>query len=421
MATNALEPGQFNNDKLLDTTKKPVSNPFANVKWDPNSIVDFLKSSGGDSSMASRAKLFETQGLGSAGTYKGTAAQNMALLAKMKGYQGGTTTGKFGSSSGVGMDKKNTTAMGAAGQSIVPTTTPNQPPVQTPTPTQVASDPQLTAFETQKNEAFTQIDNQYKPQEDMLHQNLASVVAGYQEDKKKAMAGAEAEYAKANPYGSGSDKEMFMKAISENYDTQIKQATMEFGSQMNQLTAAKQAAKNDVTTQYQTQVSEYRANQATQFKDFITGVKEGSQPSDAEIQEAMQMAVAAGKDPMMAFSEIMGAKKVYQGVQTKEEQAQARLDLAIASGNRAEEASARAELASAKALESKEGYGKATIVEQMGVQKFIASSPTVNINGKDVVLTSADWAAAKEDPDMFNFLFGEAIKAGAMSETTVAQ
>lgn len=56
---------------------------------DPNSIVDYLKSTGQSSDYASRAKLYESKGLGTAQSYtqagKSNASQNLALLQALRG------------------------------------------------------------------------------------------------------------------------------------------------------------------------------------------------------------------------------------------------------------------------------------------------------------------------------------------------
>lgn len=53
--------------------------------WNPSSIVDYVKEHGGDGSLAGRAKLAAAYGIKG---YKGTAAQNKSLLAKLKAKYG---------------------------------------------------------------------------------------------------------------------------------------------------------------------------------------------------------------------------------------------------------------------------------------------------------------------------------------------
>lgn len=53
--------------------------------WNPNSIVDYVKEHGGDSSFSGRSKLAAAEGIKG---YTGTAAQNQSLLSKLKGIYG---------------------------------------------------------------------------------------------------------------------------------------------------------------------------------------------------------------------------------------------------------------------------------------------------------------------------------------------
>lgn len=60
--------------------------------WDPNSIVDFLKSSGQDSSRTNLMKLAKDNGINN---YTGTAAQNTQLLKTLRGQSPTTTNGSL--------------------------------------------------------------------------------------------------------------------------------------------------------------------------------------------------------------------------------------------------------------------------------------------------------------------------------------
>lgn len=69
--------------KLNGTTTAPVNNskPITNSGSNSNSIVDYLKSIGIDSSYNNRAKLAQQYGISG---YRGTASQNIELLNKMR-------------------------------------------------------------------------------------------------------------------------------------------------------------------------------------------------------------------------------------------------------------------------------------------------------------------------------------------------
>ena len=60
--------------------------------WDPNSIVDFLKSSGQDSSRTNLMKLAKDNGINN---YTGTVAQNTQLLKTLRGQSPTTTNGSL--------------------------------------------------------------------------------------------------------------------------------------------------------------------------------------------------------------------------------------------------------------------------------------------------------------------------------------
>ena len=75
--------------------------------WDPNSIVDYLKSTGQDSSYSARKELAQSMGISN---YSGTAAQNTQMLNSLKsGSQNNNTSGSKSNSSSGGSSNDNTT------------------------------------------------------------------------------------------------------------------------------------------------------------------------------------------------------------------------------------------------------------------------------------------------------------------------
>lgn len=87
--TLALSEFPFIKLKAKTTTKKAADKPAASKKptdkkgdMKTNSIVDYLKSIGVDSSMANRKKLAAKYGIRN---YRGTSEQNLQLLKKMRG------------------------------------------------------------------------------------------------------------------------------------------------------------------------------------------------------------------------------------------------------------------------------------------------------------------------------------------------
>lgn len=79
------------NTKTTPTTPTPTPKTTPTAKPTPansytgNSIVDYLKSSGGDTSFTARAQLAVQQGIvANAGQYTGSAAQNTSLLTKLR-------------------------------------------------------------------------------------------------------------------------------------------------------------------------------------------------------------------------------------------------------------------------------------------------------------------------------------------------
>lgn len=94
------------------TSAPVVSTPTAPVLNTGTSIVDFLKSSGGDSSFAGRTALATKYGITG---YTGTADQNNSLLAKVQsGQSTGTTGGVSGAAAGATTGTTGTSTMTAA-------------------------------------------------------------------------------------------------------------------------------------------------------------------------------------------------------------------------------------------------------------------------------------------------------------------
>ncbi len=347
---------------------------------DPNSVQDYAVSKGlvKEWNPQNAAKLFESQGLGTASQYlsagKNNSAYNSALLAKLKGYSGTTGKGISGGAS-VGQNKNVNNATNKA-QNFVNPPAPNTPgmPNTPPTPQQVAENPQLKAFEDSKKSAYANIDLQYKPQIDQLHTDYASLVAGYQEQKKKAIAGAEAEYARANPYGSGSDKEQFIQSVSSGYDKMLSDAANAFHGQMSTLTSNIMAAKQNVDTQYQQQLNDYKVQQSTNFKDYLSGLKsgDGTTPDSGELMDAIGTAMASGKTFEQAKSEIQGALEYAGRVQKK-------ADMAEAHQQFMEQHTLVMEGLAIKAAEDK-ATGKTSILSPTEIDKLKTLYPKATIN-----------------------------------------
>lgn len=112
------------------TTTTPAATPTATSALDPNSLTDYLKSQNKATDLNSRGTLF-TSLFGSATPYTGSAAQNSALLTKLKmGNTAPATDPKaISGSSSIGNNQQTSTALGAAANAV------NPPPPGSATPT----------------------------------------------------------------------------------------------------------------------------------------------------------------------------------------------------------------------------------------------------------------------------------------------
>lgn len=234
------------------------------AKIDPNSIVDYLGSTGQANSLADRGKLYASTFGSTGGSYTGSAAQNMALLTKLKGGYSGTTNAKtISGSSSVNQNLNTHSALSSAASSLttskIPATSASSPTV--PPPTAPVTNPVLSTYQTQTQTATTQAQNDaavaLKPITDTFQSNLSTL----QLQKTNAVNAAKASYAKANPYGSGSDQDEFIASIAQGYDTQIQNATTAYSDAVTQNQQGLQDDLNTINATYQSNVLAYQQEQ----------------------------------------------------------------------------------------------------------------------------------------------------------------
>lgn len=316
----------------LQTTGQPAVPPVlpttahGSGHFDPNSIVDFLSSQGLAHSRNDLAKLFEQQGLGTAAQYLAfgskNGAANMALLSKLKGFKGTTDKNSISGSSSIQMDKTKGNVMGKAGEFVAPPQPqqqqPQTPPVQPPGPTDY-TDPTVASFDASAKAAADTATQQANTQISSLTTQHADQMGELQKEKASAIASAEAAYARANPYGSGSDKEEFISSIAGKYDQSIKEAQNSFNTQVQGVRDTLTQNLNTVKAETQAAKLNYQTKLNTDFKDYLAGLKtgDGTIPDTNEILDAIQTAMGAGKTFAQAKSEIQGALGYAQRVQHK--------------------------------------------------------------------------------------------------------
>lgn len=233
--------------------------------WNPNSLEDYFKSQGMQWDSKNIGSVFEKQGLGTASTYTGTGPQNMALLAKLKGYSGTNSKG-IGGGAGVGLGRNQTDATTSALNSIIPTalvtdTTSNthipteSKPLTAPPPLdQPSQDPNIATYQSTANADIATTQAQTQSQLQPITDEHLQTITQLQKDKATAIASAEAEYSRANPYGSGSGKDEFLKSIGDSYDTQLANANTNYGDQVLQANTASNAQIQNIKDNYKSQV-----------------------------------------------------------------------------------------------------------------------------------------------------------------------
>ena len=236
--------------------------------WNPNSVEDYFKSQGMAWTPQNAAAQFEKVGLGTAASYmaagKNNAAQNMALLAKLKGYTGTTGTGVSGSGA-VGQGLQAGKATGSALNTVVPPPTPNgapanAPPPVTPPPT---ADPYVAELTNTLNSQIAQETTAY-------NQNVTDAIASYApqysktlKDANSAAAGAAATWDAANPGSSGSDKEQFIASVKSTFDNTLSEMAASHQAIMDNLNQTHAANLTSLQANYESTVASYNQQQIT--------------------------------------------------------------------------------------------------------------------------------------------------------------
>lgn len=296
----------------INPTQQTALTPTGN----PNSVRDFAVSTGlvKEWNSNTAASLFESSGLGSASQYKSAgkknSAFNMALLTKLKGgYKGGNDKKSISGSASVNKNNQTLGATNAAMKSFDPKVKQAEKSLTVPPSTEPVENKQITMMQESKNRAEKQARSDAKIAMTPITLAHTQEIANLQDSQRNARAGAEAAYAQANPYGSGSDREQFLKGIDKSYATQIENANNNFAVQSMQINQQLQDNLSNIEAKYQENVSAYQNNQAQQFKDYIAGIKmsDGSMPSGPELMDAIQTAMNSGKTFELAKAEIMGA------------------------------------------------------------------------------------------------------------------
>lgn len=237
--------------------------------YDPNSIVDYLAKSGQANTLADRGKLYASTFGSGGGAYTGSAAQNMALLTKVKGGYTGTTNPKTISGSGaVSQNKKTSQALNSAAGSLTQPATQQSAAASSTVPpvTQPVTNPIIAGYQQQTQTAIDQAhqDSQVslKPITDAFSENMTQL----QLQKTQAISAAEVSYARANPYGSGSDKDEFLSSISQGFNTQIQNAQSAYADQAAISAQSLQDNINTINTAYQQNVAAYHEQQQTNLQ-----------------------------------------------------------------------------------------------------------------------------------------------------------
>lgn len=232
-------------------------------------LNDYLTKSGQPTDTASVNTLWNGA-FGSMGgvKYTGSQAQNAALLhALQTGYKPSINNGTISGSSSAKNNQNTNTAMGSGSASLGNTQTNTAPPggststVPPATGTTTSSNTTIASYQTSTatalNQAHTDASVALQPITDTYNQNLQTL----QTAKTNALAAAKASYARANPYGSGSDQDEFMSGIEKSYDTQIQNLQSSYGDAVTANSQQLQDNINTINSTYAQNVQAYQQNQ----------------------------------------------------------------------------------------------------------------------------------------------------------------
>lgn len=249
---------------IAAATTKPV--PYGASS---TTLNDYL-TKGGQPTDAAAINTLWNGAFGSFGTkYSGSAAQNAALLhALQTGYKSNVDNGTISGSSSAKNNQNTQTAMGSGSASLGNSqTNPTPPPgssastVPAPTATSTSTNPTIASYQTSTNTALDQAHEDstvaLQPITDTYNQNLQTL----QTAKTNALSAAKASYARANPYGSGSDADEFYSGIEKSYDAQIQNLQSSYGDAVSENSQQLQDNINTINSTYVQNVQAYQQNQ----------------------------------------------------------------------------------------------------------------------------------------------------------------
>ncbi len=282
-----------------DTTPKPITYATPKGGWDPNSVVDYVKSTGGAATHADLTKLATANGITG---YTGSSAQNQALLAKLKGYGGTTNAKSISGSSSVTQGKQAKDATSSAASSLnqnaatggkTTTTTPPSPTDTNPIVQEITNQTN-TAIQQAKDDASVEL----KPITDAHLANISTL----QNQMTQAVASAKAQYAKANPYGSGSDEEQFVNSIKQSYDTQIANANNQYNDQVMQIHQGLNDNINSINSTYQQNIAAYKQ----QSFENLNKMLDITPPDIKKIGSLLAGAISGNQKDIQSLQDYLG-------------------------------------------------------------------------------------------------------------------
>lgn len=313
------------NGTVIAPTQVPA--PAAPPVYDPNSVVDTLKSKGMASDLASRTTLATSYGISG---YTGTAAQNMALQALVQ-KGGPSVNSKTISGSSTPIATTNTNNGVAAAGSAVGVTNPPAAPVAPTTPEASGKtvtstvidpktgnttttysdgtslltpvDPQLAPVYSQTQTAINDITAQKQAAISAAQQQTQQNIAQIQIDKQNALDAATATYETDNPEGQGSDKDQYLSTISAKYDTAIANATADMNTNLTQINLNAQSQIDTANASLQTNVAAYTSNAKSSFDTQLKNLS-GDTLTAEEQSSLLQLGISGGLTPAQAQTAV---------------------------------------------------------------------------------------------------------------------
>ena len=164
--------------------------------------------------------------------------------------------------------------------------------------------------------------------------------------------------------------------------------------------------------------AEDRTNRTAASNAFYKGIAQITEPFNSLMQtEGGQATISALAQQLIDSGQAKDVQTAMSMIKTMNKSAVTAANTASRTAIAAENAN---RLAANANKQDKQGWDKATILDQVGIEKYITSgTATLTVNGEQVPISQEDLQTIKNDPDLFNRVMSQAITDGFIVETSV--